>query len=402
MSFNAGRKRNHTGDNSTAGHDYSEEHGGATWDCSDRANGSSSASLWQEEEACPDRVSSSSCPPLAHGGTAHPCEQRQGDGLMQVIISETSPKAPSHQAETGGAESRPDFRVEPMPEIYCFQQDQLHAEAPESGRGTGNAPMRNETSHENEADFGAEWSPRAYYQSDDPGEDNHTAGVDEDEQTETTTSDEDEDVDGTRSDPLIFSIPTLPQPQPRDGVVGGGGGGRNEAGDDTSTTSRSSAAEGAPRVLGPRSDNTGGPRLGDGAELEVVQVRQTEINGDAFEAAGGVEASAASSTTITSPFRCCAHDAQKSVFAERERRSAGRQQQPQSTQHNKHQQKHQHRQHHRLSVESPKHPLGQPQHHHQHQRQRRRQHQQPHPLWQQPQRRVSAGDQVDRSGGNLM
>lgn len=319
---------------------------------------------------------------------------------MQEIISETSPQAPSHQ----GAGSRPDFRVAPMPEIYCFQQDQLRAGAPESGRDTGNAPMRNETSHENEAEFGAEWSPRAYYQSDDPGEDNRTPGVDEDEQTETTTSDEDEEDDGTRSNPLIFSIPTLPRPQPRDGVVGGGGVGRNEVGDDTSTTSRSSAAEGTPRVvLGPSSDNTGGHRLGDGAELEVVQVRQTEINGGAFEAAGGVEASAASSTTtMTTPFRCRAHDADKSVFVERDRRSAGRQQQPQNTQHNNHQQKHRHRQHHRLSVESPKHPLGQPQHHHQHQRQRRRQHQQPQPLWQQPQRRVSAGDQVDRSGGNLM
>ena len=384
MSFNVNRKRNYTGDNSTAGHGENEGPGGTTWDCSGRANGSSSVPLRQEEKACPDRVCFSSCPPLAHGGTAHP-GVRQGVGLMQEIISETSPKAPLYQARAGGTESRPDIRNEPTREINCTTQDHLPSEATEDDWCTGNASLRREISHENEAEFEAEWSPRAYHESDDPGEDNHTAGIDDDEQTETTTSDEDEDGDGTRSDPLLFSKSTKPLPQPRDDVVGGDSGSRTEAIDDTSTTSRSSAAEGTPRVLGSSPDNVRGHHLQNDAELEVLW--RPEIDGGAFESAGGFEASAASTTTTTQ-FRCCTPDTEKPVFVKRDKMDVGRQPQ----------------QRHRLPVESPKHPLGQPHHHHQHQhqRQRRRRYQHPQPLWQQPKRRISAGDQVDRSGGNIM
>lgn len=402
MSFNVSRKRNYTGDNSPAGHDKSDGPGGTTWDCSGTTNGLSSVSSRQEEEACPDRVCSSSCPPLAHGDTAHP-GVRQGDGLMQEIISETSPKAPLHQAGAGGAESRPDIRVAPMREINCFKQDHLPPEASEADRCTGNASLRREISHENEAEFHAEWNPRAYYQTDDPGEDNHTAGIDDDEQTETTTSDEDEEDDGTRSDPLVFLKSTSPQPQSRDGVVGGDrGGSRTEATEYTSTTSRSSAAQGTPRVLGPSPDNIGDHHLGNYAELE--ELRRTEINGGAIESVAGLEASAASMTTTTQ-FGRGTPNTEKSAFVKQDKRTDGRQQQPQNIQYNRHQyQQHQHQQQHRLPVESLKHSLGQPhhQHQHQHQRQRRRQYQQPQTLWQQPKRRVSAGDQVDRSGGNLM
>ena len=126
MSSKVGRKRNHTGDSSTAGHGDSEEHGGTTWDCSDRANGQSSPSLRQEEEACPDRMCSSSCLPLAQGDKTHPGEW-QGDLLMEKIISETSPKVPSYHGEEGGAERRPDVRVEPMRGMHCSKQDHISA-----------------------------------------------------------------------------------------------------------------------------------------------------------------------------------------------------------------------------------------------------------------------------------